>query len=231
MDLLIKLTHHSTASRSSSWLFTIERVCGSLRWLRGNTKLVVVCACVCVCDVTIHQCVLTGIYCHLLCFVRIRSNAWRTLSEREVRLKQQHTQSGDVRRSSPDGRTVGGLPPACVWAKHETRGRVPGMLFLGRSQIPKIFFVLLHQRICEDKRTLEFQLTCFAVIFKLIRDVNFWWNVDCDVILMQRSIVMSLLCMHRAEGGKMPIKWLALESIQHRIFTQKSDVWSFGEWR
>ncbi|XP_076821591.1 epidermal growth factor receptor-like isoform X1 [Clavelina lepadiformis] len=34
--------------------------------------------------------------------------------------------------------------------------------------------------------------------------------------------------VYRAEGGKMPIKWLALESIQHRIFTQKSDVWGFG---
>ena len=28
---------------------------------------------------------------------------------------------------------------------------------------------------------------------------------------------------------QMPIKWLALESIQHRIFTHKSDVWSYGE--
>ena len=34
---------------------------------------------------------------------------------------------------------------------------------------------------------------------------------------------------YRSAGGKMPIKWLALECIQSRIFTHKSDVWSFGE--
>ena len=33
---------------------------------------------------------------------------------------------------------------------------------------------------------------------------------------------------YKAHGGKMPIKWLALECIQHRIFTHKSDVWAFG---
>ncbi|XP_021342563.1 epidermal growth factor receptor-like isoform X1 [Mizuhopecten yessoensis] len=33
---------------------------------------------------------------------------------------------------------------------------------------------------------------------------------------------------YHAAGGKMPIKWLALECIQHRIFTHKSDVWSYG---
>lgn len=33
---------------------------------------------------------------------------------------------------------------------------------------------------------------------------------------------------YKATGGKMPFKWLALESLQHRIFTSKSDVWSFG---
>ena len=27
---------------------------------------------------------------------------------------------------------------------------------------------------------------------------------------------------------QMPIKWLALECIQNRVFTHKSDVWSFG---
>ena len=28
--------------------------------------------------------------------------------------------------------------------------------------------------------------------------------------------------------AQMPIKWLALECMQHRTFTHKSDVWSFG---
>lgn len=34
---------------------------------------------------------------------------------------------------------------------------------------------------------------------------------------------------YKAAGGKMPIKWLALECIQHRIFNHKSDVWAFGK--
>merc|ERR1712226_1261762 len=33
---------------------------------------------------------------------------------------------------------------------------------------------------------------------------------------------------YKAAGGKMPIKGLALECIQHRVFTHKSDVWAFG---
>lgn len=33
---------------------------------------------------------------------------------------------------------------------------------------------------------------------------------------------------YKADGGKMPIKWLALECIRNRVFTSKSDVWAFG---
>lgn len=33
---------------------------------------------------------------------------------------------------------------------------------------------------------------------------------------------------YHADGGKVPIKWMALESIQHRTYTHQSDVWSYG---
>ena len=34
--------------------------------------------------------------------------------------------------------------------------------------------------------------------------------------------------VYHANGGRVPIRWLALESIFERIYTHKSDVWSFG---
>jgi len=33
---------------------------------------------------------------------------------------------------------------------------------------------------------------------------------------------------YRADGGRLPIKWLALECLTQRVFTHKSDVWAFG---
>ncbi|KAK5919700.1 hypothetical protein CgunFtcFv8_023572 [Champsocephalus gunnari] len=33
---------------------------------------------------------------------------------------------------------------------------------------------------------------------------------------------------YHADGGKVPIKWMALESIQNRTYTHQSDVWSYG---
>lgn len=34
---------------------------------------------------------------------------------------------------------------------------------------------------------------------------------------------------YTADGGKMPVKWLAPECLKYRVFTHKSDVWAFGK--
>lgn len=36
-------------------------------------------------------------------------------------------------------------------------------------------------------------------------------------------------CLIFSHHPKVPIKWMALESILHRIYTHQSDVWSYGE--
>ena len=33
----------------------------------------------------------------------------------------------------------------------------------------------------------------------------------------------------KSAGGKVPIRWLAPECLKQRVYTHKSDVWSYGE--
>lgn len=47
---------------------------------------------------------------------------------------------------------------------------------------------------------------------------------------LSRDFKGSRLLDAKSKGphGKLPIKWMAIESLRHGIFTKKSDVWSFG---
>ena len=36
---------------------------------------------------------------------------------------------------------------------------------------------------------------------------------------------------YKSEKEKVPVRWLAPESLINRLYTHKSDVWSYGEWK
>ena len=35
---------------------------------------------------------------------------------------------------------------------------------------------------------------------------------------------------YKSKKGKVPVRWLAPESLINRLYTHKSDVWSYGEY-
>lgn len=50
----------------------------------------------------------------------------------------------------------------------------------------------------------------------------------CDFGLARLVSAADLLQYCKRTNGRLPLKWMALESIRDRIFTTQSDVWSFG---
>uniref|UniRef100_A0A1A9WI57 Protein kinase domain-containing protein n=1 Tax=Glossina brevipalpis TaxID=37001 RepID=A0A1A9WI57_9MUSC len=55
--------------------------------------------------------------------------------------------------------------------------------------------------------------------------------IDLLKIAQQIAVGMEFLAKHKVVhlgNGKLPIKWLALESLTHQVYTTESDVWSYG---
>lgn len=50
----------------------------------------------------------------------------------------------------------------------------------------------------------------------------------CDFGLMRAVDVNSGDEYHKLTQGRLPLKWLAIESLRDHVFTSRSDVWSFG---
>lgn len=69
--------------------------------------------------------------------------------------------------------------------------------------------------------------------WNLVTSLRPLWNKVCVIFIYVRPICSRALLSredkHRlARTLKLPIAWMALESLESKYFTSKTDVWSFG---
>lgn len=78
-----------------------------------------------------------------------------------------------------------------------------GMAYLNSAKV-------VHRDLAARNVLLDENLTCKVTNFGLTRDIR-----GKDLY-------------KKTPGGRLPVKWTAIESLLHGLYTSKSDVWSFG---
>ena len=58
--------------------------------------------------------------------------------------------------------------------------------------------------------------------------MNFSWHVSIGDFGGARVLMDSKLYYKKQSNDAVPIKWMSPEAIRDKIYTNKSDVWSFG---
>nr|XP_021518411.1 receptor tyrosine-protein kinase erbB-4 [Meriones unguiculatus] len=101
-----------------------------------------------------------------------------------------------------------------------TGGQVFSVCYTG-AQLKRMTLALCGMMYLEERRLVHRDLAARNVLVKSPNHVKI---TDFGLARLLEGDEKE----YNADGGKMPIKWMALECIHYRKFTHQSDVWSYG---